>query len=181
MKELALTGYDKGLTTTVGSLTANLAELVGSMMTSGRSIVVIAEFTDHRYVQFLVRPGEGVFAEVISNLNIGDQVALSPTDEEALGRLGFDEPLAGASPNWSFHVDDGPGFVRLMGVMNRVIYQVLREVAGNAVEVRSWPAEVPSGMDTSDYRTLKRIYVEERQGECGAGDGDAPGPGESGS
>ena len=131
--------------------------------------------------QNIVRPGEGVFAEVISNLNIGDQVALSPTDEEALGRLGFDEPLAGASPNWSFHVDDGPGFVRLMGVMNRVIYQVLREVAGNAVEVRSWPAEVPSGMDTSDYRTLKRIYVEERQRECGAGDGDAPGPGESGS
>ena len=172
MRDLSLTGYEEGLTTTVASLTGNLAELVGSMMASDRSLVAVAEFSDHRYVQFLVRPGEGVYGEVISNLNIGDQVALSGENEDLLRALGFEEPSPGASPNWWFLADDGPSFVRLMGMMNHAIRRVLRESAGNAVEVRSWPAEIPTGMQTSEFRMVKRVYYEGQSLEPADDDGD---------
>jgi hypothetical protein len=50
-----------------------------------------------------------VIAEVISNLNIGDAVALSAEDEEKLRKAGWSEPTPGPRPNWRFECDDVAG------------------------------------------------------------------------
>jgi len=146
--------------TTVGALSGNLAELVGAMIGSGETHVALAEFSDHRYVQFMVAANGVVIGEVISNLNIGDSVALSSDDEDALRRLGFREPAPGPNPNWWFSADDSSALVRLMVMMNGAIRHVLREMPWNEVEVRTWRLDAPNGVDQSEFRTATRVYFE---------------------
>jgi hypothetical protein len=164
MKEISLTGFDEGTTTTVGSLTANLGELIGAMMESGRSLIAVAEFCDHRYVQFAVGTQGDVIGEVISNLNIGDLVALSFEAEEELRALGFHEPSPGPNPNWWMAANSRATLVRLLNMMNRAIYFVLKESSGNEVEVRTWGIEIPCEMDRQEFRTVSRIHYQELHG-----------------
>jgi len=163
VKEFALTGYDDGVATTVASLTGNLAELIGAMVTSGEAIDAIAEFSDHRYVQFAIWPERGVIGEVISNLNIGDEVALTMHEEERLRQLGFHEPVPGPNPNWWFEATDPSGLVRLMKMMNSAIFGVLRERPENLVNVRTFHFVVPGDMSQDRFREVTRIYYGQRQ------------------
>jgi hypothetical protein len=90
MGNVHVTGERNGVTATVGSFISNLPELLGAMALDARCLVAIAEFGDGRYVQFWVEPDGTTSAEVVSNLNIGDAVALSREDEEALFEMGWD-------------------------------------------------------------------------------------------
>jgi len=162
VKDFALTGYDEGVATTVASLTGNLVELIGAMVTSGEAIDAIAEFSDHRYVQFAIWPERGVIGEVISNLNIGDEVALTLHEEEDLRELGFHEPVPGPNPNWWFEATDPTGLVRLMKMMNRAIYAVLLEKPENEVNVRTFRFDVPGDMSQARFREVSRIHYEHR-------------------
>ena len=159
--EISLTGYDEGMTTTVGSLSANLAELVAAMIAADHGLIAVVSFSDERYVQFMTTATGEVMGEVISNLNIGDMVALSREDEEELRRIGFRAPAPGPNPNWWFHATDGAGFLRLMKMMNDAIYGVLGERAGNEVVIRTFPSLVPVEMDMTQYRTVSRVYYEQ--------------------
>jgi len=89
-----------------------------------------------RYVQYLVEPTGRVIAEVISNLNIGDAVALSSEDEERLRSAGWSEPSPGPKPNWRYEADDSAGLMKIVSMSRDVVYDVLRERDANAVSVR---------------------------------------------
>jgi hypothetical protein len=123
---------------TVASFLANLPEMLGAMARDPRCLVAVAEFEDVRYVQFWVEPDGEIIAEVISNLNIGDAVALSATDEELLRTMGWDEPSPGPNPNWRF---EGRGPHSLMNaalLTSRAVFEVLKEKPTNVVTLKSW-------------------------------------------
>ena len=84
MGNIELTGYQNGISTTVESLLANLPELLGALSNSDKNIVALAIFSDQRYVQFWSDGYGNVIGEVISNLNIGDSIALAPEAESKL-------------------------------------------------------------------------------------------------
>ena len=90
---MGLTGESSPVDVSVESLVANLPELLGAMVGGADRVVAIAEFADHRYVQFL--GGEGrLVAEVISNLKTAARARRSaPTRRTACARR------AGASPH----------------------------------------------------------------------------------
>jgi len=73
---------------------------------------------------------------VISNLNIGDAVALSSEDEERLRSAGWSEPSPGPKPNWRYEADDPAGLMKIVSMSRDVVYDVLRERDANAVSVR---------------------------------------------
>jgi hypothetical protein len=92
----------------VGSFIANLPEMLGAMAIDPRCLVAVVEFEDVRYVQYWVEPEGAVIAEVISNLNIGDAVALTSDDEDALREAGWSEPSPGPRPNWRYEPTTSP-------------------------------------------------------------------------
>ena len=71
MATLQLAGDRSEMMSTVGSFVGNLPEFLGALLTDDRCIAAIAEFSDHRYVQFWLDKPSYFVAEVISNLNIG--------------------------------------------------------------------------------------------------------------
>jgi hypothetical protein len=156
---IELTGSVNGQVTTVGSLTGNLIELMLTMLEDGRTFIVIAEFADHRYVQLWVQGDGIVTGEVISNLNIGGAVALSPEDEEELRGIGFSEPQPVTNPNWWYVASDNRTFTRLASMMNLAIYLGLKESSENPVTIRTWEAEIPDRCDREDFRASQRVYV----------------------
>ncbi len=122
-----VTGFGNTVNSTVDSFIANLPEMLGSMAIDPRCLVAIAEFVDGRYVQFWVEPRGLVIAEVVSNLNIGDAVALSDDDEEVLARMGWSEPAPGPNPNWRYESRDVAGLMRIVLMTRHAILEVLRE------------------------------------------------------
>jgi hypothetical protein len=122
----------------VGSFIANLPEMLGAMAVDPRCLMAVIEFQDVRYVQYCVAPNGDVIAEVISNLNIGDAVALTPEDEEMLRRSGWSEPAPGPRPNWRYEVKDLAGLMRIVTMTRDAVYDVLREREANPVSVRIW-------------------------------------------
>lgn len=108
------------------------------MVVDPRCLVAVIEFEDVRYVQYWVEPHGAVIAEVISNLNIGDAVALSPEDEEKLRTAGWSEPSPGPTPNWRFEADDAAGLMKIVSMSRDAVYDVLRERDTNTVSVRIW-------------------------------------------
>jgi len=68
-----------------------------------------------------------VIAEVISNLNIGDAVALTPRDEQVLRKMGWSEPSPGPNPNWRYESNDVAGLMRTVLMVRHAVYEVLRE------------------------------------------------------
>lgn len=130
--------YDERATSSVGSFLANLPELLGAMVVDPRCLVAVIEFEDVRYVQYWVARDGAVVAEVISNLNIGDAVALTAEDEEHLRRAGWSEPSPGSTPNWRVEARDIAGVMKVVTMTRDAVYDVLRERDGNAVSVRMW-------------------------------------------
>ena len=116
--------------------------MLGAMVVDPRCLVAVIEFEDVRYVQYWVGPEATSIAEVISNLNIGDAVALSPHDEEKLRQAGWSEPSPGPTPNWRFEAhgrrrsDDGS-----VAMSRDAVYDVLRERDANPVSVRIWEGD----------------------------------------
>jgi hypothetical protein len=144
---------------TVGSFVANLPEMLGAMVVDPRCLVAVIEFEDVRYVQYWVEPGGAVIAEVISNVNIGDAVALSPQDEERLRQSGWAEPTLGPTPNWRYEADDIAGIMRIVTMSRDAVYDVLRERDANPVSVRMW--EGRSVHQSSDeLRETSRVHYQ---------------------
>jgi hypothetical protein len=160
-KHIALTGYGAGQSTTVDALSGNLAELLGSLLQDGRSLIALAEFADHRYIQFYVSLDGYVIGEVISNLNIGTMTALQPEAEEALRALGFTEPEFGPNPNWWIKATNNAEVLALVTTMQRVVYDVLNETGSNVVTVSTWQAKMPAGWGDDDFREEFRVYVQD--------------------
>ena len=108
------------------------------MVLDPRCLVAIVEFEDVRYVQFLATSVGTLVAEVVSNLNIGDAVALTPEAETHLRRAGWSEPTSGSKPNWRFEANDLAGVLRVVTMTRDAVYHVLGERDHNAVSVRTW-------------------------------------------
>ena len=154
-----MTGFGRFEESTVGSLSANLAELIQAMRQDGRALIALCEFSDHRYVQFWLQPDGRLIGEVISNLNVGTSIALGPRAEKVLRELGFHEPALGPKPNWWFPASDSPDVSRLIKMMNVAIYDVLEESAGNAVSVKTWMADAQPGETLDDAHANHRAYT----------------------
>ncbi len=161
MRRIALTGFSEGVKTSVESLAANLIELIGAMYSDGRNLIAIAEFSDHRYVQFFVAADGTVVGEVLSNLNIGEAIALSPDEEEQLREIGFHEPALDADPNWWYEARNNSEFTRLIGMVNLAVYHVLKERPENMVTLRTWAMPF-TAVPASLARASNRIYLEKR-------------------
>jgi hypothetical protein len=130
--------HDERVVSNVGSFIANLPEMLGAMVVDPRCLVAVIEFEDVRYVQYWVSREGSVVAEVISNINIGDAVALSRDDEEKLRRAGWSEPSPGPRPNWRFEANDIDGVMRVVVMSRDAVYDVLGERDANPVSVRIW-------------------------------------------
>ena len=161
MAKMHLTGYDKIVATNVGTFIANLPALLGAMAVDPRCLVAIAEFVDARYVQFWVKPDGTVISEVISNLNIGDAVALSDEDEVVLREMGWSEPTPGPNPNWRFESSDVAGLIIAVRMVRHAVYNVLDEASTNLVSIRTWSVRQPED-DCEDYvRECMRVYYQD--------------------
>ena len=130
--------HDERVVSNVGSFIANLPETLGAMMVDPRCLVAVIEFEDVRYVQYLACPQRPMIAEVISNLNIGDAIALTPADENKLRAAGWSEPSPGETPNWRFEAQDITGLMSVVTMSRDAVYDVLREHDANPVSVRIW-------------------------------------------
>lgn len=162
MGTVHVTGAQHRAKSTVGSFIANLPELLGAMAVDPRCLVAIAEFGDVRYVQFWVEANGDVIAEVISNLNIGDAVALSERDEELLRELGWTEPSPGPNPNWRFEGSGVSGLVTAVSMTSRAVYDVLREDPANDVDVRTWEMPERRDHERDRLREEARVWYQDR-------------------
>ena len=142
---------------TVESFVSNLPELLGSMVVDPRCLVAIAEFSDGRYVQFWVERDGTVIAEVVSNLHLGDVLALSARDEEALRRDGWGEPSAGTNPNWHLTIRGVDDLWLLATKVRRVVYEVLGERREGRVHIATWCHQGSDGVSSDDQRTESRV------------------------
>jgi hypothetical protein len=161
MGNIELTGYKNGVTSTVQSFLTNLPELLGALATTGKNHIALGEFEDKRYVQFWSDPNGHVIGEVISNLNIGDLVALTPVAEEQLRNLGFSEPVEYLNPNWTYEASNVAELVKLIKMMTQVITVVLGEDRSNPVEIHTWEMNIPENTCRDQYRAETRVYIEE--------------------
>ena len=97
---MKVTGETSPVAVSVRSFLGNLPELLAAMMLDPRVLVAIADYEDHRYVQFWVE-GNFIVAEVISNVNVVEGDALTKEQEAQLIAAGWSipDPKAGR-PNW---------------------------------------------------------------------------------
>ena len=157
MARVHVTGERRSVTGVVHSFLSNLPEMLGAMANDPRCLVAIVEFEDGRYVQFWVEPDGALSAEVVSNLNIGDAIALTPDDETALLAMGWDPPIAPSSPNWRVETDDPVGRVHVAVLVRRAMYEVLGERPQNQVTLRSFALE-RSNEGWREVQAATRVY-----------------------
>jgi hypothetical protein len=156
-------GHNVRVASTVGSFVANLPEMLGAMVVDPRCLIAVVEFHDARYVQYWVEANGAVIAEVVSNINIGDAVALSADDERKLRSAGWSEPSLGPTPNWRYEADDVAGLLRVVTMSREAVYDVLGERDANPVSVRIWEGrtversrdDVPEPPCVHDHVTLR--------------------------
>ena len=160
MGKIHVTGYANTAQSIVSSFIANLPEMLGAMAVDPRCLVAIAEFDDARYVQFWVESNGLVIAEVISNLNIGDAVALTGDDEELLRKMGWAEPAPGPNPNWRYESNDVAGLMRTVLMTRHAIYEVLREHPSNPVQLRTWEMKNGQEQESDEVRTEARVHYQ---------------------
>jgi hypothetical protein len=160
MGKMHVTGFENTVHSNVESFIANLPEMLGSMAIDPRCLVAVCEFGDGRYVQFWVEPWGLVIAEVVSNLNIGNAVALSEDDEDALRRMGWCEPQLGHCPNWRFESQDVSGLMRTVMMTRHAILEILRETPGNVVNLRTWEFKRNNDRASDDARTTARVQYQ---------------------
>ena len=163
MPRFALTGPHNGRSGTVGSFLPNLGELLGTMLTDprGNALVAVAEFSDGRYVQFRCSPDRVLVAEVLSNLNIGEAVALSSDAEAALRKAGWNEPIQWVAPNWWTEAKTADGLLALASKTTHAVLNVLAERPENLVELRTWSWTTYGGMTFDDLCQTNRHYFQE--------------------
>jgi len=159
----ALTGPHNGRSGTVASFLANLGELLGAMVTdpSGDALVAVAEFSDGRYVQFQRSPDRVLVAEVLSNLNIGEAVALSSDAEASLRKSGWNEPVQWVAPNWWTEAKTTEELLALAWKTKHAVLNVLEERPGNPVGVRTWSWSTYGCMTFDDLCRSNRHYFQE--------------------
>jgi len=155
-----VTGRGTWVHSNVGSLVANLPEMLGAMAVDRRCIVAIVEFKDVRYVQFWVDADGQVVSEVISNRNVGDAVALTPDDEYMLRDAGWVEPHD-KSPNWQFISNDVAGLMQAVTMIGSAIYDVLREEPSNGVSLQTWAVKDAPDSTTDEQREESRVFYQE--------------------
>ena len=159
MGNVYTSGHGERLESYVGSFVANLPEMLGAMAADPRCLVSIIEFADFRYVQFWVEPDGLIIAEVVSNLNTGDAVALSSEDEESLRTAGWSEPSPGPTPNSRYEASGIAGLGKIAALTRDAVYHVLGETDTNPVSVRTW--EMPRRERSSvDLRERARAHYQ---------------------
>lgn len=131
------------------------------MRHDGRTLLAMAEFDDHRYVQVWVHHDGVCIGEVISNLNIGDSVALQPEAEATLRELGFAEPAYGPNPNWWIAAQAQESIEPLVTRLTAAVYRALGEHPANPVSVSTWAIDVPEGYTMDEMRGPLRVYVDD--------------------
>lgn len=161
MGRVHVTGPVNRVKSTVGSFVANLPEMLGAMAIDPRCLVAVAEFEDVRYVQFWVEPDGEVIAEVISNLNIGDAVALTEADERQLRAMGWTEPSPGPNPNWRIEARGATELLNVVMMTGRAVFEVLRETPSNAVSLRVWAMERRADDSLADVREETRVWYQD--------------------
>ena len=123
----------------VGSLIANLPELVVALAAQSGNHAVVCEFPDGRYIQVWVDQSGYVQGEIESNDLIGDGERLTPDDELALERLGFSPPRGGNTPNWWRRVEGRADVMDLLMSLGRATLEALHATSDQTVGVRSFP------------------------------------------
>jgi hypothetical protein len=161
MGKVHVTGAANAAPSSVESLVANLPELLGAMAADPRCLVAVCDFADGRYVQFWVKRDGTVISEVVSNINIGDAVALSESDEDVLREMGWAEPSPGPNPNWRFESSDVVGLIRSVEMIRRTVYEVLRERPANSVSTRTWSVNETRELTADEQRNFARVHVQE--------------------
>lgn len=159
MATIQLTGDRSEMMSTVGSFVGNLPEFLGALLTDDRCIAAIAEFSDHRYVQFWLDKPSYFVAEVISNLNIGDSRALTQLEEDALRAFGWNEPSVDGRPNW-YRI--GTSITDLFGIIDmtkQAICEVLGELPGNSVSIRTF--DMPRTSEDPEESSVASTRVHE--------------------
>jgi hypothetical protein len=160
MAYTTLTGDDNPETSTVGSFLGNLPEFLGALAVDPRTIIAICEFEDHRYVQFWLQSPEYFVAEVISNLNIGDAVALSPEDEAALLGMGWNPPEEDGRPNWYLDGHSVADLIEIIGLTARAVTEVLGETPERTITIRTFEGQRRLDGQPGDEDSL-RVYQRE--------------------
>jgi hypothetical protein len=143
MTYMQLTGEGDPTDVAVSSFVANLPELLGAMRRDPRCLVAICDFTDFRYVQFWAE-GDVIIAECISNLNLTDEMALTPDQEAQLESSGWAAPSRDGSPNWSQRICDVSG----IGELSRAVAHVVTDILGQG----STPDGVMAELRTFEVR-----------------------------
>lgn len=161
MGNVHLTGYRNRVTSTVDSFIANLPEMLGAMAVDPRCFVAIIEFADVRYVQFWIEPNGDVIAEVVSNINIGDAVALSEDDEGLLRAMGWSEPSPGPNPNWRVEASGASGLLHVVAMTKGAVFGVLREKANNVATIQTWAMEGREEHSLRDLREEARVAYQD--------------------
>ena len=165
MGKVHVTGSANAVASSVESFVANLPELLGAMAVDPRCLVAVCDFADGRYVQFWVQRDGTVISEVVSNINIGNAVALSESDEEELRAMGWVEPSPGPNPNWRFESSDVVGLIRSVEMIRRAVYEVLGERPANTVSTRTWSVNEPSDLTADELRIYSRVHFQEALAE----------------
>ncbi len=161
MTSVHVTGYRNEATASVDAFLANLPEMLGAMRADPRCLVAVVEFEDGRYVQFWATSDGEVIGEVVSNLNIGDAVALTSEDESMLRTRGWLEPSAGPRPNWRFEASDVAGLIDLVAMPHDAVVHVLGESGSRRVTLRTWVMGAPHDRTLDDLLLESRVYYQE--------------------
>ena len=159
--QFSTTGHENPIISNVGSFLANLPEFLGALSLAPVNYVLVAEFSDIRYCQFFSDSIGNVVGEIISNLNIGDLVALTDDEEKALQALGFNPPEEFLNPNYAFEANSPSEMTRLVNMIAAAVLNVLKESPSNPVEIRTWEMEVPAELDRDLVRSFARNYLNE--------------------
>lgn len=126
------------------------------MSVDERRLVAIGEFSDFRYVQFLAQPDGTVVTEVISNLNIGDGVALTFEQESALMNLGFETPVSERfHPNYRFESHNAAELIQSIEMITKVILDVLAKSPGETMSLNLF--ELPSDFTPDEIDQIREI------------------------
>jgi hypothetical protein len=160
MTNVHVTGGDRGdaVTATVDSFLANLPEMLGAMQDDPRCLVAVVDFEDGRYVQFWVTSDGVVFGEVVSNVNIGDAVALTSENEELLRSSGWQEPSTGHMPNWRFMAADRAELIQLVMMTRDAVVKVFRETRRRTVSMRTWAMGPPYDRSMKEHLIMGCVY-----------------------
>ena len=133
--EIGLTGVAPSRGASVAGLVANLAELLTALVVSGRTVAVVVDLDDRRYVQFWVDRSGVISGEVSSTSADGGR---DPDRALELRTRGFAEPSDEGRPNWWVEARGRRGALEVAARTSRALVEVLGCAAGDSVSVRTF-------------------------------------------